>query len=83
MAGVWPSYANPKETVMTTNADLIKGRVKQAAGDLTDSDKLKREGKEDRAAGKAKEIIDEVKEKAENTVDALKDRVHDLASRDR
>ncbi len=65
------------------NTDQVKGRIKEAAGDLTGNRDLKREGQTDRAAGRVKEAIDDVKEKAENTVDALKDRVHDLANRDR
>lgn len=58
------------------NSDEIKGRVKEAAGDLTDNDKLKREGKTDRAAGKAKDVVDNVKEKLEDGIDAVKDKVH-------
>lgn len=64
------------------NTDEIKGRIKEAAGDLTDNKDLKREGQQDRAAGKVKDVIEDVKEKAENTVDALKDRVHELSNRD-
>jgi uncharacterized protein YjbJ (UPF0337 family) len=64
------------------NTDQIKGRIKEAAGDLTDNDKLKREGKVDNAAGRAKEVVGDIREKAEDKVDALKDRIHDL-SRDR
>ena len=37
---------------MDGTADDIKGRVKEAAGDLTDDDDLKREGKADRASGR-------------------------------
>ncbi|HVV37169.1 MAG TPA: CsbD family protein [Acidimicrobiales bacterium] len=64
------------------NADQIKGRVKEAAGDLTDNDRLKNEGKTDRAAGKAKEFVDKGKDMAEDKVDALKDKIHQL-SRDK
>ena len=67
---------------MKNNTDQLKGRVKEAAGDLTGNDDLKREGKIDRASGRVKEGIEEIKEKAENTVDALKDRVHELSNRD-
>lgn len=49
--------------------DDVKGRVKEAVGDLTDNDDLKREGKTDRAAG-------EVKEKVGDAVDKVKDAVH-------
>lgn len=58
------------------NSDDLKGRVKEAAGDLTDNDDLKREGKTDQAAGKVKEVLDDVKDKVEDAVDAVKDRLH-------
>jgi uncharacterized protein YjbJ (UPF0337 family) len=48
---------------MSGEADKAKGRVKEAAGDLTDNDKLKREGKVDQAAGKVKEKVDDVKDR--------------------
>lgn len=48
--------------------DEAKGRVKEAAGSLTDDDKLKNEGKADRAASS-------VKEKTENAVDSVKDKL--------
>ena len=43
------------------SADETKGRIKQAAGDLTDDKELKREGKIDEAGGKAKDKADELK----------------------
>lgn len=46
--------------------DDIKGRAKEAAGDLTDNDDLKREGKVD-------QFTDTVKEKAEQVSDKVKD----------
>jgi len=46
--------------------DQIKGRIKEAAGVLTDDDRLKREGKLDQVVGK-------VKETAAKAVDAMKD----------
>jgi len=48
---------------MPENADDAKGRVKEAAGDLTDDDDLKREGKVDRATGKVKGAVDSVSDK--------------------
>lgn len=60
------------------NTDQIKGRIKEAAGDLTDNERLQREGKTDRAAGKAKEVIHDVRDKAEDTVDGLKDKIHEV-----
>ena len=66
-----------------TNADDLKGRVKEAAGDLTDNDDLKREGKIDQASGTIKEKIGDAKEKAEDVVDSLKDKAQDLFDRDK
>lgn len=50
---------------MSGTTDKIKGRVKEAAGALTDDQRLKDEGRLDQAAGKLKiaaaRIIDKVK----------------------
>lgn len=48
---------------MVDNADDLKGRVKEAAGDLTDNDELKREGKVDQSKGEVKEAVDKVADK--------------------
>jgi uncharacterized protein YjbJ (UPF0337 family) len=61
------------------NVDQVKGRMKQAAGDLTGNDRLQREGKTDRAAGKAKEVVDKGRDMAAAKVDALKDRIHQVS----
>jgi uncharacterized protein YjbJ (UPF0337 family) len=53
---------------MGNSAEDFKGRAKEAAGDLTDDDDLKREGKVDRAAAK-------VKDTAGDAVDKVKDAV--------
>jgi uncharacterized protein YjbJ (UPF0337 family) len=42
------------------NKDDVKGRMKESAGDLTDDDRLKNEGKVDQGKGKVKEAIDRV-----------------------
>jgi uncharacterized protein YjbJ (UPF0337 family) len=60
---------------MGSKSDDLKGRAKEAVGDLTDNDELKREGKADRAGGKAKEVIENAGEKAKDLVDDLKDKV--------
>jgi uncharacterized protein YjbJ (UPF0337 family) len=59
-----------------SNADDIKGRVKEAAGDLTDDEDLQREGKADQASGKAKEFVDDVKDKIDDAIDSVKDKLH-------
>jgi uncharacterized protein YjbJ (UPF0337 family) len=49
-------------------SDEAKGRVKEAAGDLTGDKELQREGKTDQAAGKAKEGIDDAADKVKDAV---------------
>jgi uncharacterized protein YjbJ (UPF0337 family) len=61
---------------MDGTTDDIKGRAKEAVGDLTDDQDLKNEGRADRTAGKAKDVIDDVKDKAEDVVDKVKDKLH-------
>ena len=61
---------------MDNDLDQAKGRIKQAAGDLTDNPDLKREGKADEKAGKVKEFLDDVKDKLDEGVDKVKDRFH-------
>jgi uncharacterized protein YjbJ (UPF0337 family) len=46
--------------------DETKGRVKEAAGDLTGDQDLKDEGKVDRASGKIKDAVGGVAEKAKD-----------------
>lgn len=46
-----------------SNWDETKGRVKEAAGDLTDDDDLKTEGKVDQGKGKVKDVVDKVGDK--------------------
>jgi len=53
---------------MGDKMDQAKGRAKEAAGDLSGDDDMKREGKVERASG-------EVKEKVEGAVDAVKDKL--------
>jgi uncharacterized protein YjbJ (UPF0337 family) len=56
---------------MGENMDEAKGRAKEAAGDLTDDEKLKREGKIDRA-------VSSVKDKVDDAADKVKDKIgHD------
>ena len=50
------------------NMDDIKGKAKEAAGDLTDNDRLKNEGKVDQAAGTVKETVKNVTDKASEKV---------------
>lgn len=51
-----------------TNMDDTKGRVKEAAGDLTGDKDLKNEGKVDRATGTVKDAIESVSDKVKDVV---------------
>jgi uncharacterized protein YjbJ (UPF0337 family) len=57
---------------MDNDLDQAKGRIKQAAGDLTGNADLKKEGRRDENAGKAKEFLEDAKDKLENGVDKVK-----------
>lgn len=56
------------------NFDQAKGKIKQAAGDVTDDPELRKEGQRDEKAGKVKEKLDDAKEKLDDAVDAIKDK---------
>ena len=63
-------------TMASAQPDEIKGRIKEAAGALTDNDDLKREGKTDKAAATVKDGLDKVRDKIEDGVDAVKDHLN-------
>ncbi len=48
--------------------DQMKGRAKEAAGDLTNDDDLRREGKVDRAGGTRKEKFDRMTDKVKDAL---------------
>jgi len=54
--------------------DKGKGRVKEAVGDLTGDESMKREGRADRAGGAAKEKISDAADKVGDAVDRAKDK---------
>lgn len=68
---------------MSGSADEAKGRVKRAAGELTDDEDLKREGELDKATGKLKEKVDKSTDKLKDKVDQAKDKANELAEKDR
>ncbi len=53
---------------MPENLDDAKGRVKEAAGDLTDDESLQREGKVDQAAGSVKDKVGDAADKVKDVV---------------
>jgi uncharacterized protein YjbJ (UPF0337 family) len=60
---------------MGEHMDKAKGTIKENVGDITDDERLEREGKMDRTGA-------DVKEKANDAVDTVKDKVNDLTDRD-
>ncbi|WP_342318845.1 CsbD family protein [Corynebacterium mayonis] len=53
--------------------DQLKGKVKEAAGDLSDNTDLQNEGKADQLGGAAKEKLSEAR-------DAIKDKANEVAA---
>lgn len=60
---------------MSGSTDDMKGRIKQAAGDLTDDDQLHAEGTADRLGAKLKNAAEAAKEKVSDAVDAAKRKI--------
>ena len=50
------------------NKDDAKGRLKEAAGDITGDDDLKREGKVDKATGAVKDGLDKASDKVKDAL---------------
>lgn len=55
-------------TMANEKFEDMKGRVKEAAGDVTDNDDLKREGKVDQASAKVKETVGDVADKVKDVL---------------
>ena len=51
---------------MAENMDDLKGKVKEAAGDLTDDKDLQREGKVDQASGAVKDKVGDAADKVKD-----------------
>jgi len=62
------SFLTEGVTIMSGKTDIVKGRIKEAAGALTGNDKLKDEGKTDQVVGKAKEAVQKVADKVKDVV---------------
>ena len=52
--------------------EQIKGSVKEGFGKLTDDKKTETEGATEKLAGKAKEVVQDVKDSVEGLVDGVK-----------
>jgi uncharacterized protein YjbJ (UPF0337 family) len=62
---------------MGEKTDKAKGHVKEAVGDLTDNERLEREGKLDQASGAVKGGAEDAKDKISEGVDEVRDRLND------
>jgi uncharacterized protein YjbJ (UPF0337 family) len=58
---------------MGGEADKFAGRVKEAAGDLSDNADLKSEGQTQQAAGDVKNVGQKIKDKADELGDKIKE----------
>ena len=56
-------------------AEAIKGKVKQAAGDMTDNERLHDEGVADEAAGDTRDAFGQARRKAGELVEDLGDKI--------
>lgn len=61
-----------KATMSEHKGEDLKGRLKQAAGDVTGDEGLKREGKLDQASAATKSAIDDIAKKAKSVIDPKK-----------
>jgi uncharacterized protein YjbJ (UPF0337 family) len=57
---------------MAMNKDQVEGKIKEAAGILTDDEKLQKEGKADQLAGDVKGVMHNVADKADEVIDDIK-----------
>jgi len=53
---------------MSGKTDVVKGRIKEAAGALTGNDKLREEGQTDQTVGKAKQAVQKAADKVKKAV---------------
>ena len=56
---------------MGGKADVVKGRIKEAAGALSGNDELREEGKTDQVVGKAKQAVQKVADTVKKAVKKL------------
>jgi len=59
-------------TMSDHKAEELKGRMKEAAGDLTGDKDLKKQGKADQRSAAAKKTVDDVADKMKDVIDPKK-----------
>ena len=63
-AGILFKQLTAEDDAMSGTTDTIKGRVKEAAGVVTNDQTLKDEGRIDQATGKVKKVVERAIDKA-------------------
>jgi len=58
---------------MSGTTDVVKGRIKEAAGALAGNDQLRAEGKTDQAVGKVKQVAEKAVDEVEKAVKKVSD----------
>jgi len=58
---------------MSGKTDVVKGRIKEAAGALTGNDELREEGKTDQAVGKVKQVGEKAVDAVEQAVKKVRE----------
>ena len=58
---------------MGGKTDVVKGRIKEAAGALSGNEKLRQEGKTDQAVGRAKQAVQKAVGKVKKAVNKVFD----------
>ena len=58
---------------MIGKTDVVKGRIKEAAGALTGNDKLRAEDKADQTVGEVKQVADKAVDKVKQAAKKLRD----------
>ncbi len=56
---------------MSGKSDIVKGRIKEAAGALTGNEELRDEGKTDQSVGEAKQAVEQIADRLEHKVDTI------------
>lgn len=62
---------------MSGKTDVVKGRIKEAAGALAGNDALREEGKTDQAVGEAKQAVQKVAETIKKAVEKVVEKTSD------
>ena len=66
---------------MGGKTDQVKGRIKEAAGALTDDDKLREEGQADQAVGKVKQLVQKAAQSARKAAAAVAEKAKRTAKK--